>query len=69
MNRKPRPTSVEKIHEDAEPQFVQSKKGSTNDGVTSAKPTVITHSDDATAHNRPDGRPRGRYWHANSENE
>lgn len=41
------------IHADAVPQFKVSQVGRTNDGVSSAKPRVITGSDDATAHRTP----------------
>lgn len=38
------------IHADAVPQFEVSQAGRSNDGVSSAKPRVITGSDDATVH-------------------
>ncbi|MCO6187802.1 hypothetical protein [Rhizobium sp. L1K21] len=38
------------VERDAGPQFVQSQHGRENNGVDSAKPRVITHSDDATIH-------------------
>lgn len=41
------------IHADAVPQFKVSQAGRTNDGVSSAKPRVITGSDDATIHRTP----------------
>lgn len=43
------------IHADAVPQFEVSQAGRTNDGLSSAKPRVITGSDDATAHRTPPG--------------
>jgi hypothetical protein len=43
------------IHADAVPQFEVSQAGGSNDGVSSAKPRVITGSDDATAHRTPPG--------------
>lgn len=43
------------IHADAVPQFRVSQVGRTNDGVSSAKPRVITGSDDATIHRTPPG--------------
>lgn len=43
------------IHADAVPQFKVSQAGRTNDGVSSAKPRVITGSDDATIHRTPPG--------------
>lgn len=45
-----------KIHNDAKGQFAKSLKGKPNDGVASAKPTVITGSDDATANKIPPGQ-------------
>jgi hypothetical protein len=49
-------TGREKIvHADAVPQFKVSHAGRTNDGVSSAKPRVITGSDDATIHRTPPG--------------
>jgi hypothetical protein len=43
------------IHADAVPQFAVSQAGRTNDGISSAKPRVITGSDDATVHRTPPG--------------
>lgn len=43
------------VEADAVPQFAVSQAGGTNDGVVSAKPRVITGSDDATAHRTPPG--------------
>jgi len=43
------------IHADAVPQFKVSQAGRTNDGVSSAKPPVITGSDDAAIHRTPPG--------------
>ncbi|MBW6421923.1 hypothetical protein KX729_10750 [Rhizobium sp. XQZ8] len=51
-------TSTEEIHKDAQGQFAVSKKGATNDGVSSAKPRVITGSDDATIHRNPPGQKK-----------
>lgn len=51
------------IHADAVPQFTVSQAGRTNDGISSAKPRVITGSDDATAHRTPPGmEASGRNW-------
>ncbi|MBO3761408.1 hypothetical protein J5J10_15310 [Ciceribacter sp. L1K23] len=44
---------VQKIHKDAQGQFAPKQAGGQSDGVASAKPTVITGSEDATEHNRP----------------
>lgn len=46
------------IRKDAEGQFAKPLKGDTHDGIASAKPTVITGSDDATAHKTPPGREK-----------
>ncbi len=46
-------SDLDKIHGDAKAQFAPGKKTSDNNGVASAKPTVITGSDDATAHKLP----------------
>lgn len=43
------------IEADAVPQFAVSQAGRDNDGVSSAKPRVITGSDDATVHRTPPG--------------
>lgn len=43
------------IEADAVPQFTVSQAGRSNDGVASAKPRVITGSDDATVHRTPPG--------------
>jgi len=51
------------VEADAVPQFVVSQAGGTNDGVASAKPRVITGSDDATAHRTLPGTPApGADW-------
>ena len=44
---------LKQIHKDSEPQFVRGKKTSKNNGVASAKPRVITGSDDATVNKLP----------------
>lgn len=43
--KRPDPTRVEK---DARGQFVKGRHGAKNDGVSSAKPRVITGTEDAT---------------------
>jgi len=48
--------SVEHIHQDAKGQYATGLKQSDNDGVSSAKPRVVTGSDDATAHKAPPGK-------------
>lgn len=62
----------DKIHKDAEGQFARSDEGRRNSGVSSAKPRVITHSDDATIHRTPPGQKSHKDWNvkhdeANSE--
>lgn len=49
----PQDKSLEAVHKDAEGQYVQTKHGSTNNGVSSAKPQVITGSQDSTVHKGP----------------
>lgn len=48
--------------EDAKGQFAPSQADRKADGVASAKPTVITGSEDATAHRDPPGRKREKDW-------
>ncbi|MBU4530911.1 MAG: hypothetical protein KUA37_14130 [Desulfomicrobium sp.] len=45
-------SDTKEIRKDAKGQFARSEKGSTNNGVISAKPRVITGSDDATSHTK-----------------
>ncbi len=45
--------SLNKIHKDAEGQYARGLKQSDNSGVASAKPTVITGSEDATVNKNP----------------
>lgn len=50
--------------EDAKGQFAKSQADRKSTGVASAKPTVITGSEDATAHRDPPGRKTsGKDWH------
>jgi len=49
---------LEQIHKDSALQFAPGKKTSTNNGVASAKPRVITGSDDATANKLPPGNKK-----------
>jgi len=58
--------SIEEIHEDAKGQFARGLRRSDNNGVDSAKPRVITGSDDATAHRNPPGqKPIKKEWDVN----
>jgi hypothetical protein len=43
---------------DAKGAFTRPTIGRDNNGVSSAKPTVLTGSDDGTVHSRPDGESR-----------
>ena len=52
-NTTPQDGALDAIHKDAEGQYVQTKHGSTNNGVSSAKPQVITGSQDSTVHKGP----------------
>lgn len=47
-------SDTEKIHDDAKPQFVRSRKGAHNSGVSSAEPRVITGDEDATFDTHPE---------------
>ena len=45
-------------------QFAPPQADRKADGVASAKPTVITGSEDATAHRDPPGKKREKDWDA-----
>lgn len=47
---------------DADGQFARSQADRSTDGVASAKPTVVTGSEDATAHRDPPGKKRQKDW-------
>lgn len=47
-------SDTKRIHEDAKPQFVRSRKGADNSGVSSAEPRVITGDEDATFTTHPE---------------
>jgi len=49
---RPKP-DIDKIHDDAKPQYVRSRKGAENSGVSSAEPRVITGDEDATFETDP----------------
>ena len=49
-------SDIKKIHDDAKPQYVRSRKGAENSGVSSAEPRVITGDEDATFETDP--KPR-----------
>jgi hypothetical protein len=56
MTQSRKPTDAETIKNDAKGQFANVKAGAKSSGVASAKPTVITGSEDATAHKAPPGK-------------
>lgn len=59
-------TPVDVIHRDANGQYAKGLQRSTNNGVASAKPRVITGSDDATSHKTPPGKdPVDKDWDMN----
>ena len=49
-------SDIEKIHDDAKPQYVRSRKGAHNSGVSSAEPRVITGDEDANFQKHPEPR-------------
>lgn len=55
----------EKIEKDARGQFARSQAGRKNDGVHSAKPVVVTGSEDATVHRTPPGAAKKKDWDLN----
>ena len=58
--------NIEQIHQDSKPQFARGKKSSKNNGVASAKPRVITGSDDATVNKLPPGTEKpSKDWDIN----
>lgn len=56
MKAKTDEKKVRAIHKDAQGQFAPKQAGGDNNGVASAKPRVITGSDDATARHLPPGQ-------------
>jgi len=50
------------VEKDAQGQFAKSQGDRHASGVHSAKPTVITGSEDATAHSGTGGEKRGEDW-------
>lgn len=55
MSSTKKPADKRTVESDAEGQFANVKAGAKSSGVASAKPTVITGSEDATAHKIPPG--------------
>lgn len=59
-------SKADTIKHDADGQFANVKAGGKSSGVASAKPTVITGSEDATAHKTPPGKQAsGDEWDSN----
>lgn len=50
---------------DAEGQFAKSQADRKSSGVHSAKPTVVTGSEDATVHRDPPGKKKQKDWDLN----
>ena len=55
----------EAVEDDAAGQFRKGMKASDNNGVASAKPRVITGSDDATVNKAPPGEKAEKDWDIN----
>ncbi|KAA0687967.1 hypothetical protein DTW90_32960 [Neorhizobium sp. P12A] len=49
-------SSKRRIEQDAKGQSESNHAGGSNNGVSSAKPRVITHSEDATVNKKPPGK-------------
>ncbi len=56
---------MSKVEKDAEGQFANSIADRKSTGVHSAKPTVITGSEDATEHKTPSGKKPVKDWDIN----
>ncbi|MGL4196794.1 MAG: hypothetical protein ACRCSX_03390 [Allorhizobium sp.] len=66
MSNDDRSDDVKRIHKDAQGQFAGTQAGGDSDGVHSAKPTVVTGSEDATVNKWPLGKKRPpKDWDAN----
>ncbi|XAZ25961.1 hypothetical protein LVY75_34800 (plasmid) [Sinorhizobium sp. B11] len=55
------------VRKDAQGQFAPSQADRRATGVASAKPTVITGSEDATAHKTPPGDKPVKEWDVNHD--
>jgi hypothetical protein len=53
------------VERDARGQSESNHAGGSNNGVSSAKPRVITHSDDATVNKKTPGQKQGKDWDLN----
>jgi hypothetical protein len=61
-------TPLSTVHGDAKGQYARGLEHSENNGVASAKPRVITGSDDATLNKTPPGqKPAEKDWDINSK--
>jgi len=61
-------TPLETVEGDAKGQYARGLKHSNNNGVASAKPRVITGSDDATFNRTPPGQePPEEDWDLNND--
>ncbi|WP_377296785.1 hypothetical protein [Rhizobium sp. SGZ-381] len=58
----PQDNDAATIRQDAKGQFGKNQGDRKASGVDSAKPTVITGSEDATAHKEPPGQHIGKEW-------
>ncbi len=58
-------TDMSEIERDAKGQFAKSVADRKSTGVHSAKPTVITGSEDATGHKTPPGKKPVKDWDIN----
>jgi hypothetical protein len=66
MNNQDQDKATGRIHKDAEGQYAGTQAGGDSDGVVSAKPTVITGSEDATVNKWPPGKKNPpKDWDAN----
>ena len=58
-------TSGSQVEADAQGQFARNRGPNDNNGVSSAKPRVITGSDDGTVHKTPPGKKEQKDWDIN----
>lgn len=66
MTEDRRDEDLDRVHKDAEGQFAGTQAGGKNDGVASAKPTVVNGSEDATVNKWPPGKKDPpKDWDAN----
>ncbi|TAY71694.1 hypothetical protein [Rhizobium leguminosarum] len=65
MTKNGKPSKAQ-IEQDARGQSESNHAGGSNDGVSSAKPRVITHSDDATVNEKMPGKGKNsKDWDIN----